>query len=165
MSQEGLSFGCVFRFSAYACLRSVHPYDCLLDFFCVMSLVAHNSVQACGWVNGGAGASRQTLGDARKKPSTSDPARHQPLQPLPAPSVDRHWPICSLIHLSVRHFAPFPCKACKLRCEAAWFGSTDSLRQVEFARQTIKATVAERQKVTELLKDGDVTTENLNEVL
>ena len=39
--------------------------------FCVMSLVAQNSVQACGWVNGGAGASRQTLGAGRKKPSTS----------------------------------------------------------------------------------------------
>lgn len=44
--------------------------------------------------------------------------------------------------------------------------STESLRQVEFARQTIKATVAERQKVTELLKDGEKRrqTENLKEV-
>ena len=119
------------RVSAYACLRSVHPYDCLLDC-CLWHITAFRRVgelmeelEHLGrpWVMQGKNLRHLTQ-------HGTNHCNH-----LPAPSVDR----------------PLPCQ---LGVRSCLVGSTDSLRQVEFARQTIKATVAERQKVTELLKDG-----------
>lgn len=129
------------RFSAYACLRSVHPYDCLLDCFFVSCrlwrITAFRRVGELMEELEHLGRPWVMLEGIKLK--TSDPTRHQPLQPLPAPP-NRPWPsLTAHLFFDPSVVRPFPVR----------------LRQVEEARQTIKATVAERQKVTELLKDGE----------